>query len=98
MVTANGKFIQTAIPAEINKNAGNNFYTYEVFGQGNGVILDKNKCSMEQRIDDCWDDLKSNELNPDELKDFIIHLNYKKKAKALNLIYGMRIELMIKKK
>ena len=50
------------------------------------------------RIDDCWDDLKSNELNPDELKDFIIHLNYKKKPKALSLIYGMRIELMIKKK
>lgn len=82
LVTANGKFIQTAIPAEINKNAGNNFYTYEVFGQGNGVILDKNKCSMEQRIDDYWDELKSNELNPDELKRLYYSFELQEKSQS----------------
>ena len=68
LITANGKFIQTAIPTIINKNAGNNFYTYEVFGQGNGVILDKNQCSMEQRIDCEWENLKSMELDKDQLR------------------------------
>lgn len=82
LVTANGKFIQTAIPAEINKNAGNNFYTYEVFAQGNGVILDKNKCSMEQRIDDHWDDLKSNELNADELKRLYYSFELQEKSQS----------------
>tara|TARA_B100000579_G_scaffold438023_1_gene471007 strand:+ start:13717 stop:15348 length:1632 start_codon:yes stop_codon:yes gene_type:complete len=68
LITANGKFIQTAIPALVNKNKGNSFYTYEVFGQGNGVILDKNKYSMEQRLDEQWNNLKNIELKEDQLK------------------------------
>ena len=59
IVSANGKYLQTGIPIELNKNLGNSFYTYEVFRQGNGVIVDKNRCSMEQNMDDVWEELKS---------------------------------------
>ena len=66
LVTANGKFIQTAIPSLLNKELGNNYYTYEVFTQGNAVILDKNKCSLEQRLDDVWHELNTLPLNKKE--------------------------------
>lgn len=82
LVTANGKFIQTAIPAQLTKNAGHNFYTYEVFGQGNGVILDKNKYSMEQRIDDYWMDIKNNDLTPNELKRLYYSFKLQEKSES----------------
>ena len=72
LFTANGKFIQTAIPSLLNKELGNDFYTYEVFSQGNAVIFDKNKCSLEQRLDEVWDELKILPLNKKE-KDRLYH-------------------------
>ena len=72
LFTANGKFIQTAIPSLLNKELGNDFYTYEVFSQGNAVIFDKNKCSLEQRLDEVWNELKILPLNKKE-KDRLYH-------------------------
>ncbi len=66
MISANGKFIQTGIPIELHKNLGGSFYTYEHFRQGNGVLVDKNKCSLEQNIDAVWNELKLINLTEDE--------------------------------
>lgn len=82
LISANGKFIQTAIPLKMNKNLGNNFYTYEVFGQGNGVILDKNKISLEQRLDDVWNELKLFPLSKKE-KEKLYH-SFKLQEKSLS--------------
>jgi hypothetical protein len=67
LVTANGKFIQSGIPVELAQAANRSYYTYEVFGQGNGVILDKDCCSLEQRMDKVWDELKVSSLSADAI-------------------------------
>ena len=72
MISANGKFIQTGIPIELHKNLGGSFYTYEHFRQGNGVLVDKNKCSLEQNIDAVWNELKLISL-PEEEKARLYH-------------------------
>lgn len=82
LVTANGKFIQTAIPAQLNQKFGNSFYTYEVFGQGNGVILDKNKCSMEQRIDEVWNEIRLTSLSEKELERLYYSFDLQEKSKS----------------
>jgi hypothetical protein len=66
VVTANGKFCQTAIPAAWARKYGNNYFSYEVFGQGNGVIVDKNRASMEQNVDSVWDGIRHTALSKEE--------------------------------
>ncbi len=96
LISANGKFIQTAIPSIINKNLGNNFYTYEVFGQGNGVILDKNKMSLEQRLDDVWDELKIFPLSKTE-REKLYH-SFKLQEKSLSSPFQLWDENIINNK
>ena len=83
LITANGKFIQTAIPALMNQNIGNEYFTYEVFGQGNGVILDKNKPSLEQRMDEVWDDLKKTKLTKKEKERLYFSFKLQEKSESL---------------
>ena len=87
LITANGKFIQTAIPAIMSKARGNSFFTYEVFTQGNGVILDKNKISLEQRIDDVWEYIKNTNLSSDQKSklNYSFWLQEQSKSSAFNL-------------
>ncbi len=81
--TANGKYLQTGIPIELNKNLGNSFYTYEVFRQGNGVIVDKNRCSMEQNMDDVWEELKSSKLSAEDRNK--LYRSFDMQQKSINL-------------
>ena len=83
LVCANGKFIQTGIPIEICKNLETSFYTYEVFRQGNGVLLDKNRCSLEQNIDAVWDELKSSSLSDDKKKKLYHSFDLQQKSISL---------------
>ena len=83
IVSANGRYIQTGIPIELNKNLGNSFYTYEVFRQGNGVIVDKNRCSMEQNMDDVWDELKLSKLSVEDIKR--LYQSFDMQQKSINL-------------
>jgi hypothetical protein len=83
LVTANGKFIQTGIPVELTKNIGNSFYTYEVFRQGDCVLLDKNRCSLEQRMDDIWDNLKTTALNEQQKKKLYHSFDLQQKSTSL---------------
>ena len=83
LVTANGKFIQSGIPVELAKNNSSTFYTYEVFNQGDGVIVDKNRCSLEQGMDDVWDDLKTTELSPENLKKLYHSFDLQQKSISL---------------
>ena len=84
LVTANGKFIQSGIPVELAKNSGKSFYTYEVFNQGNGVIVDKNRCSLEQGMDDVWSELKKTELNQEDLKKLYHSFDLQQKSISLD--------------
>lgn len=84
LVTANGKFIQSGIPVALAKNSGQSFYTYEVFNQGNGVIVDKNRCSLEQGMDDVWNELKKTELNQDDLKKLYHSFDLQQKSISLD--------------
>ena len=81
--SANGKYLQTGIPIELNKNLGNSFYTYEVFRQGNGVIVDKNRCSMEQNMDDVWEELKSSKLSAEDRNK--LYRSFDMQQKSINL-------------
>ena len=83
IVSANGKYLQTGIPIELNKNLGNSFYTYEVFRQGNGVIVDKNRCSMEQNMDDVWEELKSSKLSAEDRNK--LYRSFDMQQKSINL-------------
>ena len=83
IVSANGKYLQTGIPIELNKNLGNSFYTYEVFRQGNGVIVDKNRCSMEQNMDDVWEELKSSKLSDEDRNK--LYRSFDMQQKSINL-------------
>ncbi len=83
ILSANGRYIQTGIPIELNKNLGNSFYTYEVFRQGNGVIVDKNRCSMEQNMDDVWSELKSSILSNNDLER--LYHSFDMQQKSINL-------------
>lgn len=82
VVTANGKFIQSGIPVELEKNVGKSFYTYEVFTQGDAVIVDKNRCSLEQGMDDVWDELKQTELNREDLKKLYHSFDLQQKSES----------------
>ena len=83
LVTANGKFIQTGIPAQLTKNAGNSFYSYEVFRQGDCVLLDKDRYSLEQRMDDVWEELKTTSLDEHQLKRLYHSFDLQQKSTSL---------------
>jgi hypothetical protein len=58
LVTANAKFVQTAIPAIRHRQKNRSFYNYEVFGQGDGVIVDKDEIALEQQMNKVWNEIK----------------------------------------
>jgi len=87
LITANGKFIQSGIPIELIKNTGKSFYTYEVFSQGNGVIVDKDQCSLEQSMTAVWEDLKHSTLS-DADREKLYH-SFDLQQKSQSSIYDL---------
>jgi hypothetical protein len=94
LITANGKFCQTGIPAAWARKFGNSYFSYEVFGQGNGVIVDKNRPSVEQNLDAVWGDIRQTVLSDEERARLYrsFELQNKSLSSAFQLWDGSRVD------
>lgn len=73
VITPNGKFIQSGISIEVAKNFKLPYYTWDVFTQHTATTFAKNEVAHNQKVDDVWDDIKSEDLTEkqkNELKEF----------------------------
>ena len=73
IITPNGKFIQSGISIEVSKNFKLPYYTWDVFTQHTATTFAKNEVAHNQKVDDVWNDIKSESLTENqrsELKDF----------------------------
>ena len=73
IITPNGKFIQSGISIEVAKKYELPYYTWDVFTQQTATTFAKNEVAHNQKIDDVWHEIKSENLTvkqQSELKEF----------------------------
>ncbi|MCG2777696.1 MAG: hypothetical protein L6406_18670 [Desulfobacterales bacterium] len=80
IITPNGKFIQSGISIEVAKKYELPYYTWDVFTQQTAATLAINEVSHNQKIDDVWSEIKSQELTDKQKKDLSTFFNLQSRS------------------